>query len=131
MAFLTLSGCNKPNISPDSSNHDASLESKADQTSSLSTEKITYVTCDWPYYNTPQSLYEAATDIFEGKVSNIFFKIIDMQSGKVVDDEKVDDKTYLRLYTVYEIDVTDSYKKAESSKMYVCVSTGFEGYKEA
>ena len=145
MALLTLSGCIESNISPDCSDRDASLESKvdqnssldasleskADQNSSLSAEKITYVTCDWPYYNTLQSLCEAATDIFEGKVSDVFFKIIDMRSGKVVDDKKVDDKTYLRLYTVYEIDVTDSYKKAESNKMYVCVSTGFEGYKEA
>ena len=145
MALLTLSGCIESNISPDCSDRDASLESKVDQNSSLdasleskvdqnsslSAEKITYVTCDWPYYNTLQSLCEAATDIFEGKVSDVFFKIIDMRSGKVVDDKKVDDKTYLRLYTVYEIDVTDSYKKAESNKMYVCVSTGFEGYKEA
>lgn len=131
MALLTLSGCIESNISPDCSARDASLESKVDQNSSLSAEKITYVTCDWPYYNTLQSLCEAATDIFEGKVSDVFFKIIDMRSGKVVDDKKVDDKTYLRLYTVYEIDVTDSYKKAESNKMYVCVSTGFEGYKEA
>lgn len=48
-----------------------------------------------------------------------------------MDDKKVDDKTYLCLYTVYEIDVTDSYKKVESNKMHVCVGTGFEGYKEA
>lgn len=93
--------------------------------------KITYFTCDWPYYDSIQSLCDAATNIYEGKVSNVFFKIIDMRSGTAVDEKVTEDKTYLRLYTVYEIDVTDSYKNAKASKKYVCVCTGLEGYKEA
>ena len=117
ITLLFISGC-------------SNVGNRATNNNPSTAEKISYFACDWPHYDTVQSLCEAATDIYEGKITDVFFKIIDMRSGKVVDDKSIDDKTYLSLYTVYEIDVTNSYKRAESDKMYVCVGTGLEGYKE-
>lgn len=57
MALLTLSSCIEYN-NPSNCSEEAF---------SSSAEKITYMMCDWPYYNTLQSLCDAATDILKEK----------------------------------------------------------------
>ena len=93
--------------------------------------KFTYALYDWPSYTSFQALSDVATDIYEGKVTNIFFDILDGSTGKSVKNKKVTDTAHLWLNTVYEIEVATSYKGAKTSKMYICVDTGLEDYQVA
>lgn len=93
--------------------------------------KFTYMSPDWPGYTSFQALSDVATDIYEGKVTNIFFDILDSRTGKSVKNEKVTDTAHLWLHTVYEVAVATSYKGAKTNKMFICVDTGLEDYQVA
>ena len=99
-----------------------------DKVSQQSHTKITYFHADWPYYETLDFLTNAAENVFEGKVTNIFFDVLDMRTGEPID--KSDDPLFCRLYTIYEVDVTNSYKGTHNQKVYIQVIGGIAGFKE-
>ena len=76
---------------------------------------------DWPYYNTKRELENAATSIYDGVITDIFFKVIDMKTGEVVTSEPEEYSSSYRLHTVYEVKVTHNYKNADSEKKYFCI----------
>lgn len=88
--------------------------------------KIEYYECDWPYYDT-QGLTDKCTDIFEGKIVNISFKMIDICTGKVADAVNTDNM----LYTVYEIETSAVYKGNNTERKSICVMGGIPCYKES
>ncbi len=89
---------------------------------------ITYMYADWPYYDSLSLLEEAATNIFEGKAVNVFFDIRDSRSGKTVKKAEATEIKYLRLYSVYEIEVEDSFKGTESETVKIGIETGSLAY---
>ena len=93
-----------------------------------SSANISYFHVDWPYYNTADDLLEKASDVFEGKIVNIFFKTIDTVTGKVTDS--VNEDTDIWLYTVYEIETTQVYKGDNSGKKYISIIGGMPNFKE-
>lgn len=88
--------------------------------------KIEYYECDWPYYDT-QELTDKCTDIFEGKIVNISFKMIDIRTGKAAAAVNTDNM----LYTVYEIETPAVYKGNNTEKKSICVMGGISRYKES
>ncbi len=116
-----LCGCSK--INSEQQSHD--IDSK-EQSLNI---KITYFSADWPYYHTVETLTEAASDIFEGKITNISFDTVNIRTGK--SEKQSSDKSSLRLYTVYKIEVSDFYKGNKKEIMYIGVMSGKKGYKEA
>ena len=91
--------------------------------------KITYFHADWPYYQSLDSLTAAANNIFEGKVTNIFFDVVNMTTGESAD--KSDDPLVCMLYTIYEVEMIASYKGVNDGKAYIKVEGGIQGFKEA
>lgn len=83
---------------------------------------------DWPYYYDVSSLVECADCVFEGKITNIDFAVIDIYTGAIVTEPSEDGGLYL--YTIYEIDVQDVYMGDYSETKYIAVMGGIPGYKE-
>ncbi len=90
-----------------------------------------YINVNWPHYQTPQALADAATDIVEGKVVGIFFDVLDLSTGKSVSQVTPGPDASLELYTVYQVQVTHRYKGAQEETLYICHIGGLEGYEEA
>lgn len=67
---------------------------------------------DWVVYDTTEELVNAADIICEGKATDISFALVD---GK--------------LYTIYDVDVTNGYKGVETKKIQFRVLGGMEDYK--
>ncbi len=97
--------------------------------------KITYMSSDWLTYPSLQALEEKVTDIYEGKVTNILFDIVDLRTGTSIKDPLADEKTAKNgprweLWTVYEIEVSSLYKGKDTAKKYICFDSALEGYEE-
>ena len=88
------------------------------------------VSGDWPYYKTRRELENAATSIYDGVITDIFFKVLDMTTGEVITSAHEDKDGPYMLYTVYEVKVTRNYKNADTEKKYFCINGGKKGYKE-
>lgn len=99
------------------------------QTESGNDIKVSYSHADWPYYHSVDSLVSASSNVFEGKVTNIFFDIVDLHTGESV--SKDSDLSEASLYTIYEVEVNSSYKGANADKVYIKVIGGIEGYMES
>ncbi len=93
--------------------------------------RINYVYFSWPHYDTAQAIYDKSTDIFEGKVTAIFFDVINVKTGVATSNQPADSDEWLQLYTVYEVEVSTAYKGTEDSTMYINICGGIEGYQEA
>lgn len=90
--------------------------------------KITHLHADWPSYDSIATLVDVADNVFEGKITNIDFDIVDIYTGESAKPE--DDVSRLQLYTIYEVDIIDVYKGANADKAYIMVMGGMAGYKE-
>lgn len=88
------------------------------------------IIADWPYYGTPDELYNNADNIFQGTVKEIYFEIIDMKSGKA-DRDPASTSSDRALYTVYRIEVQNSYKGAEKDERLIKVMGGIPGFNES
>ena len=89
--------------------------------------KTEYFEADWPYYETTEVLTEKCSDIFEGKVTNIFFTVLDITTGKISEQAKKENW----LYTVYEIETTKVYKGEKTDRKFIAIIGGMSGYKES
>ncbi len=116
LLFSSLTGCSYEENINSNSNVEKNVE-------------ISYVEFDWPYYNTLEALSERATNIYEGKVVNIFFDIVDIRSGKSVKGKEITETRNIFIKTVYEIKTTAFYKGNKSSRMYIGITSGMESYK--
>ncbi len=88
--------------------------------------KFTEFYASWRVYDSPEKLTAAATDIYEGKVTRVFFDVVDVRTGAAVSQGKPAENARLDLCTVYEVEVTDFYKGGPKDKMYFCISGGIK-----
>ena len=86
--------------------------------------KFSTVHGDWIGYSTVEKLMQDATNVFEGKLTEISFRVVDFQDVKT-------GKVYSYLYTIYDFEVTSSYKGENVGTVHVGLFGGMEGYKEA
>lgn len=91
--------------------------------------RITDLHIDWPYYAALDSLTAAASNIFEGKVTNVFFDVVNLSTGESANE--LDDPRSCMLYTVYEVEIINTYKGVNDGKAYIKVEGGIQGFKEA
>ena len=132
LAFIMLAVClSSCSGSSDKSDHGTPGKTDHGSPEDVVSEdiKITKLHADWPYYDSLQELAEAATDIYEGKIVNISFDIVDMYTGKSLSESESVDKSHLELYTVYEVEVSKTYKGTEKDKRSFCVVGGLDHYK--
>jgi len=125
---LAFIGCsyeqtNKP--TQDEKDEDLVLESTNEETEI----KITPISADWPYYSTVDSLVLASSNVFEGKITDIRFDVIDLKTGEFASKDTKASSMFL--YTIYEVEVSNSYKGICTSKVYIKIIGGMKGYKEA
>lgn len=91
-------------------------------------EKAIIYQADWPYYESVSSLVENVDYVFEGKVQDISFAVIDIRTGETINTPSDDGTLYL--YTVYEIETRNVLKGSNSEKKYIAVMGGIPGFKE-
>ena len=84
---------------------------------------------DWAVYNTAKEIATASTNIYTGKVKDIGFEIVNMKTG-TADSSAASDKTDCMLYTVYTVEVLNSYKGNNTGEIKVCRIGGIAGYRE-
>ena len=89
---------------------------------------VSYIS--WPNYETVESLLSRVDHVFEGKIVNIFFKVIDMKNAEIAEDSQKGDITNLMLYTIYEIEPQKIYRGTSQEKLYIMIDGGIPGYEE-
>ncbi len=80
---------------------------------------------DWPVYESADELIEACDMVVVGTVTNISFQVLDTRTGKMPESETED--MYCSLYTIYDIDIIETYKGNSKDKEQVRVIGGLEG----
>ena len=101
--------------------------------SSCGEERKTLIHIDYvTYYETPEELIEAVDVVYIGKVVDISFEIWDHGSNTIVTEKLSKDPPDGErvLYTVYHIDVTESYKGNATGRVKFRVQGGIEDYQE-
>ncbi len=96
----------------------------------IDTEKIktSHILAQYPFYQNAKSLFSSSDYVFEGVVTDITFDILDTRTGISVSDIKYPDCEYLKLYTVYEICVSEEYRGNMHQTYLVCLMGGLEHY---
>lgn len=84
---------------------------------------------DWPSYDTASEIVEASTNIYIGKVKDITFDIINMETGKS-DNSQNSNNANRMLYTIYTVSVLENFKGDNSEDVKICQIGGIWGYKE-
>lgn len=79
---------------------------------------------EWPYYETSQELYDAADNIYEGILTEIFFDVCNYRNIMSIKDEMPEDQSNLELRTIYKIQVISAYKNATDPYIYIAIPTG-------
>lgn len=100
---LIMTGCSS-NTETDISNTESDISSNDEQ-------KV-FVSTDEEYYSSFDQLYDASKGVIEGKVISEHTEYIDDVSGNKVDksNDEQNKETFIQLYTVYDIQVSKSYK---------------------
>lgn len=133
MFVLMFIGCSQNKIEfPQNTNPvngDDLNHSTSHKTESPENIKVSYFHADWPQYDSIDALVAASSNVFEGKLTNIYFEVIDLYTGEPAG--KVSEDSKLQLYTIYEVEVNSSYKGISEEKVYIKVIGGMEGYKES
>ncbi len=83
---------------------------------------------DWPYYQSISELVDNVSEVFEGKIQDIFFAVVDIRTGKAVEGPSENGMLYL--CTIYEIQVSKTLKGNSSEKKHIVVMGGIPGYDE-
>lgn len=84
--------------------------------------KFSTMYTDWPAYLTVEELMQRANNVFEGKLTQISFKTVSFK-------DPYSGETYTELYTIYEFEVSNSYKGKNVGKVLLGIPGGIEGYK--
>lgn len=120
-AMLGITACAGSTLLDDSFPQDLKTENGGYKTS--------FINVDWPYYHTAEEIIDAASYVFTGTVTDIYFEIVDLKTGKA--DRDADSQSTSRaIQTVYTIEISKTYKGGERSTTKLSVLGGIEGYKE-
>ena len=79
---------------------------------------------DYPSYSNAAEVVKAAENVYTGTVTDISFEIICMQTGETVDASRM-------LYTVYTVQLSDSFKGENPDEIKIYRIGGLIGYKES
>ena len=85
---------------------------------------------DYPSYSSASEVAKAAENVYTGTVTDISFEIIYMQTGETVDTGDSSEASRM-LYTVYTVQLTDSFKGENPEVIKIYRIGGLIGYKEA
>lgn len=88
-----------------------------------------YMQGDWPYYETVEEIIDVSTNIYFGKITDISFEIVDMETGKI-DNSATTESNSRMLYTIYTVEVAESLKGVNSSEIQFGIDGGIVGYQE-
>ena len=80
---------------------------------------------DWPLYHTADEVVKAASNIYSGTVTGISFAVVDMKTGRV-DENPKSASTARMLYTIYTVDVQESFKGDNPSETKICKTGGMK-----
>ena len=86
------------------------------------------------YYKDVDSFIEEADFIGIGRITDIFFKILDTRTWAVAEDNATFGNTDIDsffLFTIYEVEIEKTYKGEESEKIYFRMPCGIREYREA
>ena len=108
-----------------------SPDTSSDYQESSENEKISYLTmsADWPWYSSSVELIEKADFVFIGKITDISFTVLDSRDGSPVTNSTP--KHNRNLYTLYHVDVIDSYKGVSTKALTFKVMGGLLNYNES
>ena len=121
-AMLVITACAGSTLLDDAFPQDLKTENGGNKTS--------FIHADWPYYHTAKEIIDASSYIFAGTVTDIYFEIVDLKTGKA--DRDADSQSTSRaIQTVYTIEISKTYKGNERSAVKLCAEGGVKGYKEA
>ena len=81
---------------------------------------------DWAIYDNAAELVEYANVVYIGEVSDISFEILDERDATPVNDSTPTE--YREIYTVYEVNVIESYKGNKSGITKIRLMGGMENY---
>lgn len=87
------------------------------------------ISLDWPIYESVDELIEACDVIVAGTVTNISFQVLDTRTGKL--PETGTEELYCSLYTIYDIDVIETYKGDSRETQQIRVIGGVKGAYES
>ena len=87
------------------------------------------MSADWPWYSSSVELIEKADFVFTGKISDISFTVLDSRDGSPVTNSTP--KHNRNLYTLYHVDVIDSYKGVSKRALTFMVDGGLPNYSES
>ena len=107
---------------------DVSQNRRTSSDGSVERAPVFSIYTDWPVYSTNE-LAVVSDNIFEGKVIDISFDIVDMVTGKS-DMSYESESTHRMLYTIYTVEVNEMYKGGGEDIRKICVEGGIVGYNE-
>ena len=85
---------------------------------------------DYPSYSSAAEVSKAAENVYTGTVTDISFEIIYMQTGETVDTGDSSEASRM-LYTVYTVQLSDSFKGENPEVIKIYRIGGLIGYKES
>ena len=86
-----------------------------------------FASADWQIYDSAEALVENADLVFIGKITDIDFQVLDLSNALPVSEKTPD---YNRqLYTIYTVEISDTYKGDTTDVTKVRVSGGLVDYK--
>ncbi len=85
---------------------------------------------DYPSYSSAAEVSKAAENVYTGTVTDISFEIIYMQTGETVDTGDSSEASRM-LYTVYTVQLSDSFKGENPDEIKIYRIGGLIGYKES
>lgn len=133
LLMIILSSCASNSNGKDdfgeSATHSSNISSDLQETEG--NEKVPYLSmsADWPVYFSSEELIEQADIVFTGKVTEISFAVLDSTNGLPVTTST--EKHNRNLYTLYHVDVIDSYKGVSTKTLTFMVDGGLSNYNES
>ena len=83
---------------------------------------------DWMHYKTAEELVDYAKTIYIGRVTDIYFEVLEWATGEPVKEETEDRNRHM--FSLYKIEVLDLYKGNEDKASLIGIGCGIKGYKE-
>lgn len=87
----------------------------------------TLISADWHIYSGAKDLIDNADLVFIGKITDIDFQVLDWSSALPVSDDTPDFSR--RLYTIYTVEISDTYKGDTTYVTKIRVMGGLVNYK--
>lgn len=85
---------------------------------------------DYPSYSSAAEVAKAAENVYTGTVTDISFEIIYMPTGETIDTSDSSEASRM-LYTVYTVQLSDSFKGENPDEIKIYRIGGLIGYKES